>query len=140
MPAWQVRLAHVNPPRCSTSALFTMPLAGYLGSRVQRVSRQALRHDAAHVGLEGLGAEGRFQRATTSGRAGCSLFAVALHLAGALKHILVDRDGLLSRMGVGKGESMARSAVRLRGVRSDAASRRARPTRSILEALALLAA
>ena len=29
------------------------------------------------------------------------LAAVTLHVAGALKHALVDRDGLLARMGVG---------------------------------------
>jgi len=31
------------------------------------------------------------------------LAAVALHVAGALKHALVDRDGLLTRMGVAWG-------------------------------------
>jgi cytochrome b561 len=31
------------------------------------------------------------------------LAAVTLHVAGAFKHALVDRDGLLSRMGVGTG-------------------------------------
>jgi cytochrome b561 len=29
--------------------------------------------------------------------------AVTLHVAGALKHALIDRDGLLARMGIGKG-------------------------------------
>ena len=29
--------------------------------------------------------------------------AVALHVAGALKHALIDRDRLLARMGIGRG-------------------------------------
>jgi cytochrome b561 len=28
---------------------------------------------------------------------------VVLHVAGALKHALVDRDGLLARIGIGRG-------------------------------------
>jgi cytochrome b561 len=28
--------------------------------------------------------------------------AVALHVAAALKHALIDRDGLLARMGIGR--------------------------------------
>jgi cytochrome b561 len=35
--------------------------------------------------------------------------AVALHVAGALKHALVDRDGLLSRMGLGRMRDVRRT-------------------------------
>jgi cytochrome b561 len=28
---------------------------------------------------------------------------VLMHVAGALKHALIDRDGLLTRMGIGRG-------------------------------------
>ena len=100
MPAWQAWTA-----RTTHVALYVLlvlqPLSGYLGSEFS-------------------GYPVRFFGLTLPGWAGKNIAlkellsvvhlaaswsiaaAVALHVAGALKHALIDRDGLLGRMGIGK--------------------------------------
>jgi cytochrome b561 len=100
IPAWQARLAHAVQALLYV-ALFAMPVAGYLGSvwsgyPVKLYGMTLLAWGAKDVALkDAMGAV----------HLGTSLVLVglfALHVAGALKHALVDRDGLLARMGVGR--------------------------------------
>ena len=99
MPQWQVRLAHFNHALIYV-ALFAQPLAGYLGSV----------YSGYPVKLFGmvLPAWGRADPALKQFFGVFHLVnswvlvgAITLHIAAALKHALVDRDGLLSRMGIG---------------------------------------
>ena len=99
MPWWQARLAHFIHALLYV-VLFAHPLAGYLGSG----------YSGYPVKLFGmtLPAWGRNDPTLKEFFSSSHLVtswviagAVALHVAGALKHALVDRDGLLSRMGLG---------------------------------------
>jgi cytochrome b561 len=100
IPAWQARLAHAVQALLYV-ALFAMPVAGYLGSVWSG-------YPVKYFGLTlpGWGAKDvALKDAMSAVHLGTSLVLVglvALHLAGALKHALVDRDGLLARMGVGR--------------------------------------
>lgn len=101
MPRWQARLAHANHLALYV-LLVAQPLVGYLGSEVSGYpvkffgitlpnwagKNVALKDwlSLAHLTLSWL-----------------ILLTVLLHVAGALKHALVDRDGLLARMGLGRG-------------------------------------
>jgi len=107
MPSWQAWTA-----RATHFALYGLlviqPLSGYLGSEFS-------------------GFPVRFFGLTLPGWAGKNIAlkellsvvhlaaswsiaaAVALHVAGALKHALIERDGLLARMGIGKGTRRTRS-------------------------------
>lgn len=99
MPAWQARLARLNHVLLYI-ALFAMPLAGYFGSVFSG-------YPVKYFGMA-LPAWGR-QDSFLKDLCGSIHFvtswvlagAVALHVAGALKHALLDRDGLLARMGIG---------------------------------------
>ena len=99
MPQWQVRLAHFNHALIYV-ALFAQPLAGYLGSVYSGYPVKLFgmtlpawgRSDPALKQFFGVS-----HLVTSWVLAG----AVALHVAGAFKHAFVDRDGLLSRMGIG---------------------------------------
>ena len=99
MPRWQARLARANHILLY-AALLIQPLVGYLGSEVSgypvryfgmTLPTWAGKHEALKDILS------TFHLATSWAIA----VFVALHIAGALRHALVDRDGLLSRMGVG---------------------------------------
>jgi len=99
MPAWQGRLAHLNHALLYF-ALFTMPLAGYLGSVF---SGYPVRYFG--VALPAWGSQNPALKDLCSGiHLGASWMlagAVAVHVAAALKHALIDRDGLMARMGIG---------------------------------------
>lgn len=100
MPRWQQRLAHGNHAALYV-LLLAQPLIGYLGSEFSGfpvklfgvtlpnwAGKNVALKDAlsgAHLAVSWLIA-----------------LSVLLHVAGALKHALVDRDGLLARMGVGR--------------------------------------
>ena len=96
MPVWQAWLARANH-RLLYVALFVMPLAGYLGSAWSG-------YPVKYFGLL-LPAWASKEPALKDL---CSLVhlvtswvllaAVALHVAAAAKHALIDRDGLLARM------------------------------------------
>jgi cytochrome b561 len=99
MPRWQALLAHANHALLY-AALFVQPLAGYLGSV----------YSGYPVKLFGmtLPAWGRadpslkeFFSAVHYVNSWVLAAAVTLHVAAALKHAFIDRDGLLSRMGLG---------------------------------------
>jgi cytochrome b561 len=99
MPLGQARLAHVVHALLYV-ALFVMPLAGYLGSVFSG-------YPVKLFGMT-LPAWGRSDPALKEFFSAAHLVtswviavAVALHVIGALKHAFVDRDGLLSRMGIG---------------------------------------
>jgi len=99
MPDWQRRLAHINH-WLLYAALFVMPVAGYLGSVFSG-------YPVKYFGMT-LPAWGIKDESLKSLCSGVHLvtsyvlfFAVVLHVAAALKHALIDRDGLLSRMGIG---------------------------------------
>ncbi len=109
MPDWQRRLARVNH-WVLYIALFVMPLAGYLGSVFSgypvryfgmTLPAWAPRNDA----LKDLCSTVHLVTSFVL------FFAVALHVAAALKHALIDRDGLLSRMGLGKGSGSRKATA-----------------------------
>ncbi len=103
MPAWQATLARLTHILLY-AALFVQPLCGYLGSELS-------------------GYPVKFFGLTLPAWAGKNVAAkdllsvahlvtswviaalVSLHVAGALKHALIARDGLLARMGVGRTRS-----------------------------------
>jgi cytochrome b561 len=100
MPRWQAWLAHTIHALLYV-VLFVHPLAGYLGSV----------YSGYPVKLFGmtLPAWGRSDPALKEFFSAAHLVtswviaaAVALHVAGALKHAFVDRDGTMARMGLGK--------------------------------------
>ena len=99
LPQWQATLARATHIALY-AALFTMPLAGYLGSVFSGYPVKYFGVTLPAWGwkddsLKNLMSAVHF---TTSW---ILLGAVALHLSGALKHWLVDRDGLEARMGFG---------------------------------------
>ena len=101
MPRWQARFARFIHALLYVT-LFVMPLAGYLGSVF---SGYPVRYFG--VTLPAWGRNDPFLKdffSTVLYWASWILAAaVLLHVAGALKHAMVDRDGLLARMGVGRG-------------------------------------
>jgi cytochrome b561 len=109
MPRWQANLAHIVHALLYV-VLFLHPLAGYLGSV----------YSGYPVKLFGmtLPAWGRNDPALKEFFSSSHLVtswvlagAVMLHVAGALKHALVDRDGILARMGLGTGKAGDRPAA-----------------------------
>ena len=98
MPRWQSRLAHFNH-LLLYAALFAMPLAGYLGSvfsgyPVKYFGISLPAWSAKDAGLKDLFSAIHYVASWVL--AG----AVALDLGGAAKHALIDRDGVLGRMGL----------------------------------------
>jgi cytochrome b561 len=100
MPGWQARAARWAH-RLLYAVLVIHPLAGYLGSEFSgypvryfgvRLPSWAGKDDALKDFLSVVHLTTSWVIATV----------VAVHVAGALKHALVDRDGLLSRMGIGR--------------------------------------
>jgi cytochrome b561 len=102
MPAWQARVALINHALLYI-ALFTMPLAGYLGSVYSGYPVKLFGMTLPAWGAKDPALKDAFSMihlVTSWVLAG----AVALHLAGALKHMLVDRDRVTARMGLGSGD------------------------------------
>jgi cytochrome b561 len=96
MPPWQATLARVTH-RLLYLVLFLMPLSGYLGSVWSGYPVKVF-----GLMLPGWNWKDPALKDLASGVhlvTACVLAAaVVLHVAGALKHALVDRDGLLRRM------------------------------------------
>lgn len=97
MPAWQAAAARATHVLLYV-ALLLQPLFGYLGSEVSgypvryfgmTLPGWAGKHESLKELLSAAHLVNSWVLATL----------VALHVAGVLKHELVDRDGLLSRMG-----------------------------------------
>jgi cytochrome b561 len=106
MPRWQANLAHANHV-VLYAALLTMPLAGYLGSvwsgyPVRYFGMVLPAWGAKDIALKDLMSSIHF------GASWVLAAAVALHVAAALKHAFVDRDGILARMGIGRADRVAR--------------------------------
>jgi cytochrome b561 len=100
MPSWQARLAHGNHVALY-GLLVAQPLIGYLGSEFSGFPVKLW-----GVTLPGWAGKNVAAKDWLSGAhlvvSWVILLCVLLHVAGALKHALVDRDGLLARMGVGR--------------------------------------
>lgn len=99
MPRWQERLAHGNHVALYV-LLVAQPLIGYLGSEFSGFP-------VKYFGLTLPSWAGRnvaFKEWLSGAHLAVSwliVLAIALHVAGALKHAFIDRDGLLARMGLG---------------------------------------
>ena len=100
MPPWQATLARLNHALLYL-VLFVMPLSGYLGSVWSG-------YPVKYFGLTlpGWNWKDPALKDLASGvhlvTAWVLATAVGLHVAAACKHALVDRDGLLARMGIGR--------------------------------------
>jgi len=98
MPRWQSRLARFNQLLLYV-ALLAMPLAGYLGSVFSGYPVKYFGISLPSWGARDAGLKDLFS-ATHYGASWVLAGAVMLHLAGNVKHALIDRDGLLGRMGL----------------------------------------
>ena len=100
MPRWQSRLAG-GTHWVLYATLIAMPVTGYLGSEF---SGYPVRFFGVVLpGWLGKSVQGKeLMEATHLTLSWVLAAAVALHLAGVGKHVLVDRDGLLARMGIGR--------------------------------------
>jgi len=101
MADWQATLAR-STHVVLYAALLIQPLAGYLGSEwsgypVKYFGMTLPAWAGKNVALKDL------MSATHLATSWVIAAAVALHVAGALKHALIDRDRLLARMGIGRG-------------------------------------
>jgi cytochrome b561 len=100
MPQWQARLARVTHIALY-AALLIQPLAGYLGSEFSGYPVKVF-----GIPLPGWAGKDVALKEFMSVVHLCVGWVItaliALHVAGALKHALVDRDGLVARMGVGR--------------------------------------
>jgi cytochrome b561 len=99
MPTWQSGLARLTHGLLY-AALFIQPLTGYLGSEVSGYPVKYFGITlpgwaGKHVELKDLLSEVHFVTSWVIAA------LVTLHVVGALKHVLVDRDRLLARMGIG---------------------------------------
>jgi cytochrome b561 len=98
MPRWQAGLAQSTHVMLYV-ALFVMPFAGYLGSVFSGYPVKYFGVTLPAWGWKDSALKDLMSAvhyATSWVLAG----AVALHVAGALKHWLVERDGLVARMGL----------------------------------------
>ena len=102
MPSWQARAAHLT--HIALYALLVIhPLAGYLGSEfsgfpVKYFGMMLPSWAGKNVALK------EFLSSVHLATSWMIAALVGLHVCGALKHALVDRDGLLARMGIGRAE------------------------------------
>jgi len=114
MPAWQAWLARANH-RVLYAALLIMPLAGYLGSAwsgypVKYFGLVLPAWASKEPALKDLCSAVHLVTSWVL------LAAVALHVAAAAKHALVDRDGLLARMGFSRAGRSAPTAAAPPGI------------------------
>ena len=109
-----VRLAYGRPPlppmrtwqRAAASitqallyaGMVAMPLTGYLGSSFNKFGTKLLGHRTAAMGLGRQAVAADLSSASTRYLAWIMAALVILHFLGAMKHQLIDRDGLLRRM------------------------------------------
>lgn len=96
MPSWQKTAAHTSH-FLLYACLILQPLWGYLGSSFTRYPIQYFGVTLPHWGWDSPALKDVFS-ALHLGTA-CLLMAVlAVHVAAALKHLVVDRDGVFQRM------------------------------------------
>jgi cytochrome b561 len=100
MPPWQAQAARITHVALY-ALLVIQPLSGYLGSEFSGFP-------VKYFGMtlpSWAGKDAVLKEALSGVHLVTSwtiVVVVGLHVAGALKHALVDRDGLLSRMGIGR--------------------------------------
>jgi len=100
MPSWQAWLAQTTHVLLY-AALLIQPLLGYLGSEVSG-------YPVRFFGLQlpsWAGKNVAFKDALSAAHLAMSWAIVTLfvlHVAGAIQHALIKRDGLLARMGIGR--------------------------------------
>ena len=99
MPKWQAWLVHTLHALLYV-VLFVHPLAGYLGSVFSGYPVKLFGMTLPAWGRNDLALK-EFLSASHLVTSWVIAAAVALHVAGALKHALVDRDGTMARMGLG---------------------------------------
>ena len=96
MPAWQrhaARTSHFLLYAC----LILQPLWGYLGSSFTRYPIKYFGLTVPHWGWDSPALKDLFS-ALHLGTAWVLMAVLAVHVAAALKHLLVDRDGIFQRM------------------------------------------
>jgi cytochrome b561 len=98
MPVWQARLAHATHITLYV-ALFVMPIAGYLGSVFSGYPVKYFGVTLPAWGWKDAALKD-FMSAVHFATSWVLAGAIALHLAGALKHWILDRDTLVARMGL----------------------------------------
>jgi cytochrome b561 len=100
MPAWQAAAARATH-LLLYAALLAQPIAGYLGSAWSGYPVKFF-----GLALPAWAAKDAALKDLMSGvhlaTSWVIVAAVAVHAAAALKHALIDRDGLLARMGIGR--------------------------------------
>jgi cytochrome b561 len=105
MAAWQARLARLTHYTLY-AALIALPLAGYLGSVF---SGYPVKYFG--ITLPSWAAKNAAMKDLMSNvhltLSWILAVAFALHLAGVVKHVLLERDGLLRRMSWGRGRGAA---------------------------------
>ncbi len=96
VPRWQVRAARASHLLLYAS-MVVLPLAGYLGSNF---SGYPIKYFGLTVSSWGWKDEGlkEFFSAVHYSAAWLFMTLIALHVAAALKHLLIDRDGVFARM------------------------------------------
>jgi cytochrome b561 len=100
MPGWQARLAR-GVHWLLYAALIALPVVGYLGSEFSG-------YPVKYFGLtvpSWLGKNPQAKDMMSLAHLALTWVlagAVALHLAGVVKHVIIEGDGLLARMGVGR--------------------------------------
>ena len=103
MPSWQSRVAWITH-FVLYAALVIQPLSGYLGSEFSGYPVKYFGMTLPMWAGENVPRKDFLSMVhlTTSW---VIVAAIALHVTGALKHAIIDRDGLLARMGIGNTES-----------------------------------
>lgn len=95
VPAWQIKLSSVTQMLLYT-CMIVLPVAGFIGARYSKdgiaffgvaLPTAVPNHDLAELFFSVHGVT-----------AWILVGLVALHVAGALKHLLIDRDGVFQRM------------------------------------------
>ena len=101
LPQWQSSLAHINH-MILYAALFVMPVAGYLGSVFSGYPVKYFGITLPSWGPKDAALKDLMSSVHYVG-SWVLAAAVLLHIAGALQHAVVKRDGLVARMGLGRG-------------------------------------
>lgn len=96
MPNWETMAANLNH-RLFYALMVLMTLTGYLTSSFSRYGPNLFGIALPHWGWEDAALRGNFSAVH---RVTAFIFAVliAIHIAAALKHLLVDKDGVFQRM------------------------------------------
>ena len=96
MPRWQARAARASH-FLLYACLVVQPLAGYLGSSFTQYPIKYFGATLPHWGWDSPALKDLFSMIHL-GAAIVFMVLIAMHVAAALKHLLVDRDGVFERM------------------------------------------